>query len=183
MLKLCNMSKMDSSREIRSMILASFLCPPLQMENDQNSHDIIAYLIDIAARRNVEKENKIRQDEQELLTLNYIDDVTHCKTEEELFNCMTRFTRDYMLTYVPIVHDMKFQRFDAIIPPIKKQLCSWIAAQHILNGENCDGKDFEHMTPVNLYFLASTLIKTTNCSIRENNTEICNGDSRNVESY
>lgn len=171
---------MDSSREIRSMILSAFPCPPLEMDNGKNSHDLLAYLIDLTARRNIRSDK--RKSDQEILTLDFIDDFPKCKTEQELENCMTRFTRDYMLLYFPVMHEIRFNPIDSIKLPIKKQLCSWIAAQYIMNQEECDGSDFLHMSSLELYRLASQLIKTANLvSCKEPISRTENGNSRSLE--
>jgi len=150
---------MDSTREIRAMIMASFPSPPIPLSDGGNSHDMIAYLIDVAARRQNPQEDMVRREKQESLCLDYCDDVGNCTDETELFNCMTRFNREYMLTYCPIMHEIRFLPFDAIKPPLKKLLCSWIAAQKILQGEDSRGEEFEHFSPLTLYFIAAETIK------------------------
>jgi hypothetical protein len=130
---------MDSSRELRAMIMASFPCPPLPMQGREpflNSHDMIAYLIDVAARRNVPSENDIRQKLQLSLTEDYIKKIQECKTEEEAWNMMTNFTRYYMMTYHEGMHETRFLPYDAITPPLKTQICSWLAAQYIIQGQS-----------------------------------------------
>ena len=173
---------MDTSREIRAMIMASFPSPPLPLTNGGNSHDLIAYLIDVVARRMDPAEDKIRKDKQDLLCLEYCEDVVNCTNETELFNCMTRFNREYMLTYFPIMHEIRFLPFDSIKPPLKKLLCSWIASQKILQGIECSGEEFEHLHPVSLYFLSAEVIKKANspsCLSEKNSSQ--NGNSIELE--
>lgn len=152
-------TSMDSSREIRSMIMVAFPCPPLEMSNGKNSHDLIAFLMDVASRRNDDAENAKRKSEQECLTLDFLDDFPNCSTIEELENCMIRFTRDYMLTYFPIMHEIRFSPIIYTNNNVKQQLCSWIAAQYILDNENCSAIDFLHLPVEKLYILARDLIK------------------------
>jgi len=100
---------MDSTREIRAMMMASFPCPPLAMEGSSrfpNSHDMLAYLVDVAARRNVKKENEERQRSQERLLHDFIVcALPGSKSEEETWEAMTHFTRQYMMTYSPVMHE------------------------------------------------------------------------------
>lgn len=146
---------MDSSREIRSMILVAFPCPPLPMEGSDrfvNSHDMLAYLIDVAARRNNPAENAQRQEKQHALTHEYFRSLGDCVSEQDTWNAMTFFMRQYMMTYHILMHESRFLPFDALTPPLRKQVCSWLASQHILQGDdNVTGSMFEHMKPWPLY--------------------------------
>jgi len=146
---------MDSTREIRSMMMASFPCPPLAMEGDfrsSNSHDMLAYLVDVAARRNDAKDNAARMRNQEILLSEYFDNLALCNTEAETWDLMTKFTRQYMMTYNILMHETRFLPFDAVSVPIRRQVCSWLAAQHILQGDDqVDGGFFENLAPWPLY--------------------------------
>lgn len=175
---------MDSSREIRSMIMVAFPCPPIEMSDGQNSHDLISFLIDAVSRRNDNRQNANRKLEQERLTLDFLDDFPNCSTIEEIENCMSRFTRDYMLTYFPIMHEIRFNSIIYTNNAVKQQLCSWIAAQYILNNEDCNAIDFLHLTPEKLYFVARDLVKkskdiTWTIDANSNN----NGDSQQLEFF
>ena len=143
------------TREIRSMILAAFPCPPLPMEGSDrflNSHDMLAFLIDVAARRDNAAENAKRQTHQQALTSQYLKDLQKCEDEESTWNTMTLFMRQYMMTYHCVMHETRFLPFDLITPPMRKQVCSWLASQHILQGDNqVTGSMFEHMKPWPLY--------------------------------
>lgn len=146
---------MDSTREIRAMIMASFPCPPLPMATGHgfiNSHDFLAYLIDVAARRNITTENQERQCKQQTLVKQYLQDLKLCNSESELWDVMTMFTRMYAMTYHQIAHELRFFPFDSITPPLKHQVCSWLAASEILSGkENSMGHMFHGLGPFDLY--------------------------------
>lgn len=172
---------MDSSREIRSMILVAFPCPPLPMEGSGrfvNSHDMLAYLIDVAARREDKADNAKREKNQEVLMVQYEKDMKLCRSETETWNAMTMFTRQYMMTYSVIMHEARFLPFDAITPPLKKQLCSWLAAQHILQGDDhvC-GSMFEHLDAWPLYLRCINVInnQAAICLSREQCDEVGHG--------
>ena len=146
---------MDSSREIRAMMMASFPCPPLPMEGSCrfiNSHDMIAYLVDVAARRADPKSDKHRQQIQQSLVMEYEKNIAGCNTEEETWQAMTMFTRSYMMSYNAIMHESRFLPFDCLTPPLKAQVCSWLAAQHIMQGDDqVNGNFFQHLEPWPLY--------------------------------
>jgi hypothetical protein len=116
---------MDSSREIRSMIMASFPCPPLPMEGNSrflNSHDLLAYLIDVAARRDDKADNSLREKNQVALLVQYDKDIRACSSEKETWDVMTSFTRLYMMTYHSVLHETRFLPFDCVSPPLRKQV-------------------------------------------------------------
>jgi len=113
---------------------------------------MLAYLVDVAARRNVTVENVTRQRKQESLIKDYTENVVRCKNEEETWNSMTMFTRLYMMSYHLRMHEARFLPFDAISPPIRRQVCSWLAAQHIMQGDDqVQGHFFENLEPWPLY--------------------------------
>lgn len=143
---------MDSSREIRSMMMASFPCPPLPLKDGGNSHDLISFLVDVAARRNVVQENKSRETEQKKLTEMYYYQLENSSKVNDIWESMTNFTRFYLMTYAPNAHSVRFDHMENITPSQKEQICSWLAAQHILKGDHqCCGKFFENKTLDNLY--------------------------------
>ena len=146
---------MDSSREIRAMMMASFPCPPLPMEGSSrfiNSHDMIAYLVDVAARRADPSSDHSRQRIQKTLVMEYERNIACCLTEDETWNAMTMFTRSYMMSYNVLMHEARFLPFDALTAPLKAQVCSWLAAQHILQGDDqVNGSFFQHLQPWPLY--------------------------------
>jgi hypothetical protein len=160
----CIESFMDSSREIRSMIMASFPCPPLPMESSSrflNSHDLLAYLIDVAARRDDKKDNSQREKNQVALLVQYNKDIKECHSEKETWDVMTSFTRLYMMTYHSVLHETRFLTFDSVAPPLKKQVCSWLAAQHILRGDSeARGDMFEGLEPWQLYQRCRDMVRS-----------------------
>jgi hypothetical protein len=153
---------MDTSRELRAMIMASLPCPPLPLEGHEkfiNSHDMLAYLMDVAARRDNPVENETRRIIQEYLIKNYVETVGTCITEDELWRKMTMFTRNYMMSYNYVMHEARFSPFDAMTLPLKIQVCSWLAAQHILNGdETAVGDQFKEESPLQLYNMCRDII-------------------------
>ena len=146
---------MDSTREIRAMTMAAFPCPPLPMEGSSrfiNSHDMIAYLIDVAARRADPASDGHRQKIQSSLVAEYERDIAGCLSEEETWQVMTMFTRSYMMSYNVLMHEARFLPFDCLSPTLRAQVCSWLAAQHILQGDDqVNGSFFQHLEPWPLY--------------------------------
>jgi hypothetical protein len=132
---------MDTARELRAMTMATFPCPPLPMiganlqgeEAVVNSHDLLSFLMNTAARRDVKAENIARVSKQRELYKQYFASL---ESGADLWDTMTRFTREYMMTYTHAMHYLRFVPFDAAPPPIKHQACSWLAAQHILKGQS-----------------------------------------------
>ena len=130
------------------MTMATFPCPPLPMVGANlygdkalvNSHDLLSFLINTAARRDMKSENEARVAQQFKLYESYFKSLA---LGTDLFETMTKFTRDYMMTYTHAMHYLRFLPFDAATLPIKNQVCSWLAAQHILKGvENANAGQF-----------------------------------------
>jgi hypothetical protein len=146
----------DSSREIRAMTMASFPCPPLPVVGADvfgdtqtvNSHDLLAFLINTAARRDVLSENEQRVLQQQRLIESYQKSISN---SIDPWSDMTRFTRDYMMTYSPAMHNVRFLPFDASTPPVKAQVCSWLAAQHILQDKQARAGQFKDLSHDALY--------------------------------
>ena len=143
---------MDTARELRAMTMATFPCPPLPMigatlhgdEAVVNSHDLLSFLMNTAARRDVQAENEVRIYKQQELYKRYFAALEDGSAD--LWDTMTRFTREYMMTYTHAMHYLRFVPFDAAPPPIKHQVCSWLAAQHILSGKiDAKAEDFLKM--------------------------------------
>ena len=157
---------MDSSRELRAMILASFPCPPLPVEGHDrfiNSHDMLAYLIDVAARRDCSSENRIREATQRVLVSEYHIGLRKCENANDLWNAMTMFTRQYMMSYCPVMHELRFSTFDSITLPLRHQICSWLAAQYILRGNVAAcGDQFMHLDPCELYLACQNIFCDAN---------------------
>lgn len=148
---------MDSTRELRAMIMVSFPCPPLPMMSDtdgsvQNSHDFLAYLIDVAGRRGMHAEDSERCRKQEKLLVDFERVIGLCQDEASTWETMTCFTRDYMMTYHVVTHAIRFLPFSAVNPKLKRAVCSWLASQYILKDDPyCQGCFFEHLEPWPLY--------------------------------
>ncbi len=147
------------------MTMATFPCPPLPMigsnlHNEDvivNSHDLLSFLMNTAARRDVKAENEARVPRQQELYKQYFAALAK---GGDLWGIMTTFTRSYMMTYTHAMHSLRFFPFDAAPPPVKKQVCSWLAAQLILQGDS-DAKadDFLDMGHDKLYSKCALVIQ------------------------
>jgi hypothetical protein len=162
---------MDSTRELRAMTMATFPCPPLPMVGANlygdkaivNSHDLLSFLINTAARRDMKSENEARVAQQFKLYESYFKSLA---LGTDLFETMTRFTRDYMMTYTHAMHYLRFLPFDAATPPIKHQVCSWLAAQHILKGvENANAGQFLDLHHDSLYSKCALAVQDVNVGV------------------
>ena len=147
---------MDSSREMRAMAMVAFPCPPLPVagvnkDNEPiviNSHDMLAFLMNTAALRDVASENAARLKRQKALQREY---VAMCKTGDT-WGAMTNFTRLYMMSYCPAaLNQVRFLPFDAATPPLRAQVRGWLAARHILAGQEATAADFEGIHDDTLY--------------------------------
>ena len=144
------------------MTMAAFPCPPLPMvgsdrfghERVVNSHDLLSFLMTTAARRDISSENAVRQDAQQRLLDEY-----NQPSSTDTWARMTRFTRDYMLTYCPTMHYPLFLPFDAATSPIKAQVASWLAAQHILNGNDANANEFKDIPYDLLYSRCAVVVR------------------------
>jgi hypothetical protein len=147
---------MDSSRELRAMAMVAFPCPPLPvigMNRDNepiviNSHDMLAFLMNTAALRNIPSENTARLERQKALQREY---AATCKSRDA-WGAMTNFTRLYMMSYCPAALDqVRFLPFDALTPPLRTQVRSWLAARCILMEQEAKAEDFESLHDHVLY--------------------------------
>ena len=147
---------MDTSREMRAMAMIAFPCPPLPVagvnRNNEpiviNSHDLLAFLMNTAALRDVASENAVRQRLQMKLQIEY---ETTLKSGDA-WGTMTNFTRRYMMSYCPAALDqVRFLPFDASTPPIRAQVRGWLAARHILADQEAKAKDFDGLHDDVLY--------------------------------
>lgn len=142
---------MDSNRELRAMAMVAFPCPPLPVSSEEddgrvlNSHDLLAMLMETAARREREEEDQERRRAQAALIEAF------GKTEERTWDGMTDFCRRYLMLYNPILHRLRFLPPDVMPPRLKAQVCEWLAARHILKGQESRSEDFGHLGPVELY--------------------------------
>jgi hypothetical protein len=147
---------MDSSRELRAMAMVAFPCPPLPVvgvnrDNEPiviNSHDMLAFLMNTAALRNVPAENTARLERQKALMREY---AIACKGGDA-WGAMTHFTRLYMMSYCPTALDqVRFLPFDAATPPLRAQVRSWLAARQILKGKEAKAEQFQGLHDDALY--------------------------------
>jgi hypothetical protein len=119
------------------MTMATFPCPPLPMigadihgdERVMNSHDLLSFLVNTAALRDVKTENELRVSKQLALYESYF---TALSDGTDTWTAMTTFTRSYMMTFTHAMHYIRFLPFDASPHTVRRQVCSWLAAQHIL---------------------------------------------------
>jgi hypothetical protein len=82
---------------------------------------------------------------------------------DALWNVMTMFTRNYMMSYCPVMHETRFLCFDAITLPLRHQTCAWLAAQHILKGNAAAcGDQFMHLAPRELYLACQNIFCDAN---------------------
>ena len=144
---------MDSLRELRSLHMVLFPCPPIPIlctRGDTlvktNSHDLLAMLVNVAIQRNKESENTIRAEKQAALTDTFFDG-----KYENIELKMQTFTRDWLLTYSDGVRDLRFLPLDDTTPKIREQAQAWLAAQLILGGEESKAEDFKH-TPISEWY-------------------------------
>ena len=144
---------MDTSREMRAMAMVAFPCPPLPVSGAGqdgspkviNSHDLLAFLMNTAALRRMEGEDQDRMQAQAAL----IDAFAQGPLDWE---AMTSFSRSYMMLYCPsYLHQLRFLPGDAITPRLRAQVCQWLAARHILQGQPARAEEFRHLTPAQLY--------------------------------
>lgn len=138
---------MDTAREIRSMTMVTFPCPPIPMVSTDihnetkiaNSHDLLSFLINTAARRDIKSENESRIATQVKLYDAYFKALSD---GTDLWTAMTTFTRSYMMTYTHAMHYLRFLQFDASPPSVRYQTCSWLASQYILRGIEAKAEQF-----------------------------------------
>lgn len=125
---------MDSTRELRSIQMVLFACPPLPIEckrNNEvtiaNSHDLLAMLINVAMRRENEKENTKRAERQAELMDEYWSD-----KELDIEKKMQHFTRQWMMSYTQGIRDVTFLPLDRATPKVIEQVKGWLKAQYVL---------------------------------------------------
>lgn len=135
------------------MAMVAFPCPPLPVLSEDsdgrvlNSHDLLAMLMETAARRGRAEEDRERMAAQAALIDGYV------KAGECGWEAMTNFCRRYLMLYNPILHRLRFLPPDATPPRLKAQACEWLAARQILAGHESRSEDFGHLQPVELYRL------------------------------
>jgi len=139
------------------MAMIAFPCPPLPVvgvnkDNEPiviNSHDMLAFLMNTAALRDVASENAVRLERQKMLQREY---AAICKRGGDTWGAMTNFTRLYMMSYCPAALDqVRFLPFDASTPPLRAQVRCWLAARHILADLEAKAEDFEGLHDDVLY--------------------------------
>ena len=140
----------DSARELRSMNMVLFACPPVTFVTNEgrrsNSHDLIAALLNVEMRRENAADNRRREAEQKKLEEHFFE--THVSDLQEH---LQMFTRRWMMLYNKAAADVVFVPLDATPPKVLRQVCSWLAAQYILLGQERKAEEFEHWAPLQLY--------------------------------
>lgn len=149
---------MDTSAEIRAMLLVAFPCPPLPLvsqrvegeEKVSSSHDALSFCIDATARINDPKRNHQREALQEKLVANFHKQI---ELGFDLHATMTTFTRAYMQSYFPEKFmDARFLPFDYADNELLMRVREWLAAREIVSGnEFASSKDHEWKDPHHLY--------------------------------
>lgn len=123
------------------MIMVLFPCPPLPMLASRldgapavmSSHDLMAKLMDEAARRGDERGNERRKEVQEALTKAYTE---RLGLEADPWDCMCAFTRAYLDSYFPgAIRDVRIVPCDATPTHIEHRVREWVAAREILGGK------------------------------------------------
>ena len=135
------------------MMLVAFGCPPLPIlvrkgenEHRANSHDMLAFLVDVEMRRGNQKDNWMRKAKQFALQEDFLtQDVSNLEQH------LQRFTYDWMMTYSPYARDLQFLPLDCTTPVILQQVREWLSAQHILLGEEAKPEMFESLNVHDLY--------------------------------
>lgn len=156
----------DSSAEMRSMMLVMHPCPPLPIVgaivNGQaehgDSHDSLAFCIDVVARRADEKENGLRKEAQTAWIAAYLHAL---RGATDVYDVMCDFTRLYIQSYFPRASmDIRFARIEDIHPKMQRSVCEWLAARQIvdLGKEDARAEDHYHKIPAQLYAECASLI-------------------------
>jgi len=129
---------MDTNRELRAATMAAFPCPPLPLVHGErpsaNSHDFLAYQMDVAARFEPKARHDARKPLQQALLLEYVPKLAAAASPEAAFREFCDFTRCYMMLYDERMHAARFDMDQA--DRVKEQIASWLAAQHILKGRD-----------------------------------------------
>lgn len=157
----------DTSREIRSILMVLFPCPPLPMIGGRidgspaifSSHDLLAKLIDEVAQRNDQRSNEKRKEMQESLTRAYLRFLEE-KDEEEHWEVMCNFTRLYMNSYFPgAIRDVRIVEQGSTPLHIEQRVREWMAAREIVGGNSeASSKHYEKLTGPPLYRTARKVI-------------------------
>jgi hypothetical protein len=133
------MAAVDGNREIRTMVLTMFPCPPLpQMLLKENvredavasSHDTIAHGMNLACATYDRKVNEERKTKQRTLQSTYNDALDHVfdlytqqrhtkdEIKEMVYTEMQKFTRDTITLFMPWICMDKNERADARFMPL-----------------------------------------------------------------
>ena len=177
---------MDTSRELRSMTMATFPCPPLPMigadlygeERIMNSHDLLSFLVNTAALRDVKTENELRISKQTALYESYF---LALSSGVDTWTAMTTFTRSYMMTFTHAMHYIRFLPFDTASTTVRRQACSWLAAQHILIGDEASAEQFADL-PYDLLFARCAKVgQKASSAVKEVKEEIGPDHCNNVQ--
>lgn len=162
-----------------------FACPPLPIELARddaktvaNSHDFVAFLIDVAMRIDNSDMNEKRRLLQVDLINSLFDDNVAVAEIDELERRLQGFTRAWMMGYHENMHGMVFLPLDCATIKIRRQVESWLAAQFHLLGEEKDVGDFVSMSIHDLYKLCfATKARVHSLKIWTNG--VCAADEKN----
>lgn len=154
---------MDTTRELRSMQMVLFACPPIPIlcvQNSthdcfiSNSHDLLSMLIDVAMRRNVSSENIARMTQQADIEERFQQVKPETLTNmDAISSILIDVTRSWMLTYSHAVHDLQFLPLERATPKILAQVRAWLASQHVLLDEITSVHHFNNLSIFDLYSL------------------------------
>ena len=159
----------DSSAEMRSMMMVMHPCPPLPIvgavingrPHHADSHDSLAFCIDIVARRGDERENRSREEAQTAWVGAYVQTLRALGPRQNVYDVMCDFTRLYIQSYFPRANmDIRFAPIEDIHPRMQQRVCEWLAARQIvdLDKEDARAEDHYHKTPTQLYAECASLI-------------------------
>ena len=135
---------MDSTRELRSMAMLGFPCPPLPMlmvheesggQVVRSSHDLIGKFMDICGQRMDAECDRVRLETQDALTKWYIRALQETKSVGEAYELMTSFTRKYMQSYFPGgTQDVRFVGLDSVPKNVVDSARGWMVGRCIMGG-------------------------------------------------
>lgn len=146
-------------------------CPPLPIvgaiidgeAEHADSHDSLAYCIDVAGRRGDAKDNATREEAQRAWVGEYMKTLRLANTgiSYHVYDVMCDFTRLYIQSYFPRANlDVRFAPMESIHPRMQRRVCEWLAAREIvdLNSESARAEDHYHKSLAQLYTECASLI-------------------------
>jgi hypothetical protein len=152
---------------VRSMVLTEFQCPPMPIVGQQisgdgaviNSHDLMATFMAQSFRLSDESKNSVRRQMQEVARERYMRELSELQLQhtatsfERVYEIMSRYTRDYMATYLlgtPFsANDLRVLSHDYITPQLAKEVDHYGRALQIMVDDllNKTISDEEKSTP------------------------------------